>query len=222
MMDYGRSASDVRQWPGSPAARLALEEYFAALSPNPRIVIPALNAGGLDFRGADLSGLELLGAEFINADLSGVRLVGARLGDAWLMGATLRNADLSHCSLRKAQGRGCEAQDVVAAEADLRSAEFEDANMSGADLHGSRLGRAWLPSVDLRNADLRGCVFGKGNAWTSLKEARMAGCRLDGAYGSVAGPVDVGLDSPRLIGGADLERWFAARGAPGVEIREVR
>jgi hypothetical protein len=221
MTSYGRTASDVRRWPDDTAARQALEEYFAALPPDPRIVIPSMNGYGLDFTGADMSGLELLGADFTSANLSGVRLVGAHLGNATLMAATLRNADLSHCSLRKAQGRACDAQDVIAVEADLRSAEFEDANMRHADLRSTRLGHAWLLSIDLRNADLRNCAFGQERAWASLKRARMAGCRLDGAHGIVAGPVDVSVDSPRLIDGDELRRWFAEQGAPGVEIHEA-
>jgi hypothetical protein len=221
MTTYGRSASDVRAWPEDPVARRALEDYFAALPRDPKIVIPSLNGRGLDFTGADMSGLELAGALFNDADLSGVRLVGAHLTSVWLIGAVLRNADLSHASLRKAQGRACDAQDAVAVGADLRSAEFEDANLNRIDLRDVHLGNAWLLNADLRSADLRACVFGQDGTWTSLTESRISGCILDGASGSVTGPADVGVDSPRLIDGAELGRWFAEHGAPGVEIHEA-
>jgi hypothetical protein len=36
----------------------------------------------------------------------------------------------------------------------------------------------------------------------------------------VKGPIDVGADSPQLLDGAALQRWFAERGAPLVEVRQ--
>jgi uncharacterized protein YjbI with pentapeptide repeats len=220
MTDYSRFASDVRRWPNDPAARQALEDYFSALPQDPKIVIPSLDGSGLDFTGADLSGLEFLGAEFNNANLSGVQLIDANLGGASLLSATLRNADVSYSSLRKAQARGCNAQEVVAVNADLRSADFAQANLSQANLRGARLGRAWMPHTDLRGTDLSACNFGQDQAWASLREARLAGCVLDGAYGSLAGPVDIGADFPRLLDGTELSQWFADHGASQIEIRD--
>lgn len=220
MTAYGRTSGDVRRWPDDAAARQALEEYFSALPSDPKIVIPSLNGEGLDFTGADLSGLELLGAELSEADLSGVRLVGAHLGGAWLEGASLRGADLSHASLRKAHGRGCDAQGIVAVETDFRGAEFEEANLSRGNLRATNLGNARLWNIDLRGADLRDCAFGTSQSWTSLQQARLADCQLGGAHGSVAGPVDIGGDSPHPLDGSELARWFAQQGAQAVQVRE--
>jgi len=36
----------------------------------------------------------------------------------------------------------------------------------------------------------------------------------------VKGPIDVGADSPQLLDGADLQRWFAELEAPLVEVRQ--
>jgi hypothetical protein len=41
---------------------------------------------------------------------------------------------------------------------------------------------------------------------------------VDGATGMVDGPIDIGTDSPQLLDGADLQRWFADHGAPSVEV----
>jgi uncharacterized protein YjbI with pentapeptide repeats len=220
MTSYGRSASDVRRWPDDDAARQALTAYFAAFPSDPQAVIPVLDGSGLDFTGADLSGLELLGAEFSDANLAGVRMAEADLDGAWLLSAILRGADLSHTSLRKAQARSFDAEGVIAVEADLRRADLENANLRRADLRGVFLGRARLPGADLRDADLRGCVFGQDGTRAALKEARMAGCLLEGARGPVSGPIDVGAGEPHLLDGAELGRWFADNGADQVEVSD--
>lgn len=66
---------------------------------------------------------------------------------------------------------------------------------------------------------LRHCIFGLNGNVTGLAEVRLADCLVEGAQGMVSGPVDVGADSPQLLEGADLQRWFADRGAPLVEVR---
>jgi hypothetical protein len=43
-------------------------------------------------------------------------------------------------------------------------------------------------------------------------------CRLEGASGGVSGPIDVGEDSPHLLDGTELARWFADHGATGVTV----
>lgn len=41
---------------------------------------------------------------------------------------------------------------------------------------------------------------------------------IEGARGTVSSPADIGAVSPQLRDGADLQRWFADRGAPLVEV----
>jgi uncharacterized protein YjbI with pentapeptide repeats len=217
MTTYGRSRENVIRWPSDPAARQALEDYFDRLSGDPQAL---LDGGGLDFRGADLSGLELVEAEFSEAVLSGVRLVGADLPGAWLIAATLQNADLSGCNLRKTEGRKCDARRAIFHGANLDRSEFEDADFRRANLSKVRFFSARLPGADLRGADLRESIFGHNPRFTSFDEARLTDCRVEGAAGRVSGPIDVGVDSPRLLDGPDLQRWFADHGAPLVEVRE--
>jgi hypothetical protein len=216
---YGRTPADVRAWPADPAARQALQEYLEALPRDSGKVPPALAGSDLDFTGADLSGLYLSAAGFGAAQLSGVRLAGADLYGAWLVEATLRGADLSECDLRKVSGRTCDARDAILRGAQLERADFEDSDFRGADLSGVRFGRASMSGADLRGADLHGCVFGTIVGPTDLWQARLAGCRVAGATGRIAGPVDVGADVPRLIDGADLRDWFASQGASLSEVK---
>ena len=75
-----------------------------------------------------------------------------------------------------------------------------------------------MTGADLRRADLRRCVFGLNGNLTGFHEVRLADCLMEGAKGMIIGPVDVGADSPQLIDGAAVQRWFADRGAPLVEV----
>src|SRR4051794_22856401 len=98
--------------------------------------------------------------------------------------------------------------------------ELESADLRGADLRKVRFGRALLADADLRGSDLRECSFGADGESTGLTRARIGRCAVQDASGGVSGPIDVGADQPRLIDGADLARWFADHGAPGVVVRE--
>jgi len=215
---YGRSRGDVLRWPDDPAVRRTLEDYLDHLPADPQTLKSMLDAEGLDFTGADLSGLDLSEAILSEANLSGVRLAGADLYRAWLIGAVLRGADLSGCYLRKVEGRACDAQDAIVRGADLDRCEFEDADFRRADLREVDFAGALLTGADLQGADLRHCVFGRLGNLTGFTEVRLAGCLVEGAKGRIIGPVDVGADAPQLLDGADLERWFADRGAPLVEV----
>jgi uncharacterized protein YjbI with pentapeptide repeats len=215
---YGHSRENVLRWPADPAVRQTLEEYLDHLPVGSRTVESLLNGRGLDFTGADLSGLDLSEAELSEANLSGVRLIGADLYGAWLIGAELRRADLSRCRLRKVEGRACDAQDAILRGADLDRSEFERADLRRTDLREVDFAGALLTGADLRGADLRHCAFGLNGNLTGFANTRLADCLVEGARGTVSGPIDVGADSPRLLDGADLQRWFAERGAPLVEV----
>ncbi len=214
---YGHSPSDVRRWPDDPAAHRALKEYLQRISVDPdaeRTAELLLVGRGLDFTGADLSGLDLLAAEFSESTLTGVRLASADLYMAWLRSAQLSGADLSSADLRKAQGQHCAARNVKMCNADLQKADFSDSDFRGADLSGARLQRVTFSGSDLRGASLRDCTF----RTTRFSDARLADCDVHGAAGLVMGPVDVGVESPHSIGGQELRSWFVANGAPDVEV----
>lgn len=95
-----------------------------------------------------------------------------------------------------------------------------EAVLIDADFRGAWAGGAWFWSSDLSGADLRGVGFGSGDLgeWADFQEARMADCRVAGTKGCVVGPVDVGVEELRLIGGDELEAWFAGNGAPAVRV----
>jgi uncharacterized protein YjbI with pentapeptide repeats len=98
------------------------------------------------------------------------------------------------------------------------SGGFEGADLRRADLREVDFAGALLTEADLRGADLRHCVFGLISNLTGFSNVRLADCLVEGAKGRIIGSVDVGADSPQLLDGADLQRWFADRGAPLVEV----
>jgi hypothetical protein len=72
--------------------------------------------------------------------------------------------------------------------------------------------------ADLRGADLRDCSFGEAGGITSLEQAKLWSVRLDGAYGRIMGPVDVGESRPLLLDGLEATAWFAEHAAPMVAV----
>ena len=67
---------------------------------------------------------------------------------------------------------------------------------------------------DLRQAGLCDCIF----RTTGFADARLADGDVRGAAGLVMGPIDVGGDAPHVLDGPELQSWFAANGAPDVEV----
>jgi hypothetical protein len=218
MAKHVRTRAGVRSWPAAPDARAALAEYLDALGPDPLRVTTALVGDFLDFTGADLSGLELNSAGLFGANLDGVRLVGANLNRATLNGARLNGADLTSAVLFRADAPECEARGAVLRRADLVHADLGGADLRETDLREAELTAAYAARADLRGADLRGCSFGPVERPASLRLSRLAGCRMAGASGHVAGPVDVGADESRLLDGPDLLDWFRSLDAPDVRV----
>jgi uncharacterized protein YjbI with pentapeptide repeats len=119
--------------------------------------------------------------------------------------------------------------EINASGARMRAVEgigvtFSGANLKEADLRQAILNSSHFHQADLRQADLRGaslyyCPFGTQAEPTRLDRARFAGCNVEGGRGYVSGAVDVCDDAtPKLVGGADLEQWFRAHGAPDVRV----
>lgn len=213
----GRSVCDVRCWPHDVRARRALEEYFGQPVTGPHGVqmleVP-LEARGLDFSGADLSELDLDCAIFFEAGLADVRMIDATLDHAWLIRTDLTRADLSSASLVKTQGRHCRAPYAKLHGADVQKSDFDHADLLGAELDGARLRLTSFAEADLRYASLRSCRL----HWAGFEKARMADCDVAEAAGTLLGPIDVGVDSLHLLDGQELQEWFAARGAPEIEV----
>ncbi|MGC4798701.1 pentapeptide repeat-containing protein [Micromonospora saelicesensis] len=218
MSRYKRASGGVIRWPDSPDARKALQEWFADAS-----ATAYLSGDLLDFRGADLSRLDLAGAYLANSHLAGVRFEEANLGEANLTNAALQGADFSHADLAKAEMIGCSAGKALFRSARLFAVQLDDAVLERADLRHAILNSAMLYRTDLRDANLeraslRWCTLGGTSMPTVLTGARMFGCQCEGAKGAVVGPVLVDEEATRYFGGAELEGWFSAQGAERVQV----
>ncbi|MEV0807682.1 pentapeptide repeat-containing protein [Micromonospora sp. NPDC050200] len=220
MSRYKRSGADVVRWPDSPDAREALEEWFAAASSD---TASYLSGDFLDFRGADLSNLDLTGAYLANSCLVGVRFEDANLGGANLNNSELQGADFSFSDLAKAEMVGCSARNARFRGARLFSVEFDEAVLEGVDLSHAILNSAKLYKTDLRDANLefsslRWCALGGTDMPAVLSGARMFGCQLEGAKGTVVGPVFVDQGATLLLHAAELEAWFSEQDAKNVQV----
>jgi uncharacterized protein YjbI with pentapeptide repeats len=227
MTSDGRSHMDVRVWPTDAEARRTLEAYLADLNAMADDgVHPELDGTLMDFRGADLSGLDLVGAYFFNANLDRVRMVGCDLYRATLTGAIATGADLSDADLRKAEFSDALAAGVVMNRADLFAIQLMRTDLRGAVvrdalLNSARLFDADFSDADLRGASLRDCRFGSGERTTRLTGAILDDNPSDGACGTVVGPVNLCTsEASRLVGGEELAVWFARHGAPEITVVE--
>lgn len=218
--------SEVAAWPIDSRARGALKEYLVKTYEYRTKVgkshtsdpIPVLEGAGLDFRGANLSRLDLTEADLVDANLAGVIM-----DDATLYGAWFHRVEASACSLRRArlqeaQFRKGQLSGAIFVGALLDDAEFYGASLANADFSETPIGDVWLQGADLRNANLRGCRLGEWSSGMALRGARLGGARVEHAHGLVEGPIDVGVTSSDVRDGQALTRWFAENGAPDVRV----
>lgn len=198
---------EVTSWPFDQQARQRLIQFRHERMRNLDVVFCGDDT---DLRGAHLCGFDFRESWFTGCVLDKVRMLGANLTAAGLAGASLEGADLTACVLVAADLSNSRARRCVLAWARLARAEIYEADLREADLIGADLDGALLGGSDFRGARLENVQFGR----TAIKGARMADCLLEGARGTVSGPVDISKsEEPELLDGADMEAWFRERRA---------
>jgi uncharacterized protein YjbI with pentapeptide repeats len=138
-----------------------------------------LDAGGVPFVRADLTGAALprcrfVRADFSRADLTDAVLSGCDLTGAKLTRARLRGADLSGATLVDADLSGAELRDSCLVGADLSGANVAAARLGGADVTGAKLGGTDLAAA--KDAD--GARNGLGARTRELERAAHQGRRF--------------------------------------------
>lgn len=114
---------------------------------------------GIDFRGTNLSEIELDCVRFEECDLTGADLRKIIWG---LLTTTFRKTNLSNVNL---------------SHANLKSVKFEDVNLNGANLEGADMQGATLINIDLSKTNLRGANL-KDSKQSGIKGKPTGGCFL--------------------------------------------
>ncbi|XP_059819667.1 BTB/POZ domain-containing protein KCTD9 isoform X4 [Hypanus sabinus] len=142
---------------------------------------------GLNFRGTDLSRLDLRYINFkmanlSNCNLSHANLCSSNLERADLSGAILDGANLQGVKMlcSNAEGaslRGCNFEDPSGLKANLEGANLKGVDMEGSQMTGINLRVATLKNAKLKNCNLRGATL----AGTDLENCDLSGCDLQEA-----------------------------------------
>ncbi|EAA8873955.1 type III secretion system effector PipB2 [Salmonella enterica] len=150
-------------------------------------VLTGANLMAENLCGADLSGANLEGAILFMADCEGVNFKGANLSgaslgdsnltnacleDSIMCGATLDRANLTGANLQHASLLGCSM-----VECNCSGANMDHANISGATLIRVDMSGATLKSAIIMAADMEGAILTRAN----LQKAGFISTNLDGA-----------------------------------------
>lgn len=119
----------------------------------------------------------LKGATLDGAHFEGAHFVDVNLDFSWLEGTHLERADLRGASIKRAHLTGVYLIDAHLETANLEHSILEKAHLNRADLIFTCLEDAYLPKVDIREANLLEANFRE--AW--LEEADLRGANLEGA-----------------------------------------
>ncbi|MEQ9551192.1 MAG: pentapeptide repeat-containing protein [Coleofasciculus sp. G3-WIS-01] len=129
----------------------------------PSRLLEEYGAGERDYRGFNLSNLELNGVDLQRIDLSQANLEGIILEKANLTRANFSRANLCRANLRRA---------------DLIWANLHCANLQGANLRGADLSGADLSGADLTDADLGGAILPDGTIVLTSEQSSLLCSRL--------------------------------------------
>ncbi|MFH8518324.1 pentapeptide repeat-containing protein [Streptomyces gelaticus] len=168
----------------------------------------SLDAIGLNFGGADLSGGNFSESWFTGASLVGVNLTETEFYRADLEGADLSGANLTAASLVRANLDEAILRDSVLDRVDFGKASLYDVDASRASLRDARLMGASLLNVNLCGADLTNAVVEENSFKVKVDKETL----LDGFSGTVFGPVELITDEGVTeLRGDHLANWIRER-----------
>uniref|UniRef100_A0A1B6CLR5 BTB domain-containing protein n=1 Tax=Clastoptera arizonana TaxID=38151 RepID=A0A1B6CLR5_9HEMI len=152
---------------------------------------------GVNFKGADLSKLDLRSINFKYATLQKCKLAGANLSWCNLERADLSNTDLQGAqllgvkmvcaNLDGANMRNCNFEDPNGSRANMEGVTLKGANLEGSNMAGVNLRVATLKSANLKNCDLRAAILAGSDlekcdlSGSDLHEANLRGANLKDA-----------------------------------------
>jgi WD40 repeat protein/uncharacterized protein YjbI with pentapeptide repeats len=125
-----------------------------------------LRAEDINFRGADLSHIQLSIAWLKGACFDGGRLDGAQLNGAIMEGASLIGTSALRICGQDLNLNRANCSNAVFDGADLRFLQACDTDFSGASLRLTRLAEARLDNANLATTDLSGATWPRANGFT--------------------------------------------------------
>ncbi|MEI6209543.1 MAG: pentapeptide repeat-containing protein [Desulfuromonadales bacterium] len=156
-----------------------------------------------DFRGKNLSGLEMTGADFSGSDFTDVNLSNADLYQANFSGANLTRANLKGAALAYANFGLATLQETDLSATNLFSANLEKAQVTRTKFRysyaaGSRMNDAVLDNADFRSsnfsgANLDGCKFSNSKTDGMIIEGIRGVSDL--SVSAITSPQEAGIDS---------------------------
>jgi uncharacterized protein YjbI with pentapeptide repeats len=194
----------VSGWPLDATAAQRIRDYLLSRAQGSREL---LDGRDLDFRGADLSSMDLEGARIMRASLDAVNFGGAILADADLSDASAVGTRFDRAEAMGANFSGLNASTASFAGAELGGLEAMNANFTSADFHGANLRGAAFWDCIMTSVDLRDTLLER----TKFYNSRLTGAHVAGASGTASGPSQVADDV--ILDAQELEQWFRERGA---------
>ncbi|MFB4305265.1 pentapeptide repeat-containing protein [Actinomadura sp. GTD37] len=192
-----------RTWPLDAEAAATLRDWLSS----PDSTLYALD---LDFRGADLDGVDFTEAWLSGSVFSGSNLSRSLLWRAHCENTSFREADLSDAELVKSFLTEADFAGARMVGAKLGRAECIRTSFVGADMRRTDLGDASFIGCDMRNADLRESTA----TMAAFGETDLTNVKVTGMTGSVVGSIVLTTRAATTeLAGVQLERWFNRNGA---------
>ncbi len=145
---------------------------------NPLTLKGLLNLRGVDWRGEDISKIELNRVDLQKSNLSGINLESALLNGANLNMVNLRRATLRYTDMQKANLESANLSVADMKGSDLYKVNLDQADMRGAILEYAKLGYSSLKQANLSNASMKSAHLRKAD----LKAADLSEANLEDAF----------------------------------------
>ncbi|GAB3987479.1 hypothetical protein GCM10029978_106460 [Actinoallomurus acanthiterrae] len=198
------SAGSIQSWPHNEAARETLAAYIERRVKDEDAILIGAH---LDFRGADLRGMDLSRADFTEATLDKVSFADCTLNRANFTESSIVEAKFTNVEMMGADLFGASGKGARFVKAWLSGTEAEFADLRSGDFRNAFLGGVSFVKSDLTGADLRDAKAER----TLFINCKVADIQLTGFSGTIVGPSLVGSDTE--LDDGQLQRWFLERDA---------
>ncbi|EBG0187815.1 type III secretion system effector PipB2 [Salmonella enterica subsp. enterica] len=164
--------SETREIPLASFEKICRALLFRCEFSLPQDSVILTAQGGMNLKGAVLTGANLTSENLCDADLSGANLEGAVLFMADCEGANFKGANLSGTSLGDSNFKNACLEDSI-----MCGATLDHANLTGATLIRADMSGATLQGATIMAAIMEGAVLTRAN----LRKASFISTNLDGA-----------------------------------------